>query len=379
MERRRFLAGLSSSFTAGFAGCRGFAPPASSSSTPPTTSTNLPRLDTVELPVPRSAIEVRLPRDGIPALVDPAFADDWTDLTVPEQSIGDRGPALPAEAPVVGIERDGDARAYPLRVLDWHEVVNDTFSGPLLVTYCPLCGSSVAAERRVAREETTFGVTGRLWRDDLVLYDRATESWWSQLLATAIRGPRTGDRLSLVPSSLTSWGEWQQLHPNTAVLLPPPHSNTLRGPDATFEYFSPKYPRQREQLIGWTSGDRDRPDPRRLVVGVSANGEARAYPFDVVAEADVVNDRVGGLPVVITVTPGRTLVAYERRLDGRVLEFEPGDDATLRAGGSRWRRADGHATAGPYDGRQLAPAADVPALFWKGWKSFYPDTTVYGS
>jgi hypothetical protein len=373
MDRRQLLATVGAGLALGVAGCAETAPRSREPGQPVTDG------GSVELPVPRGEIEHRLPADHIPAIVDPVFAAGWEDLTVPSDSTYDGGPLLPTDAPVVGVERDGLARAYPLRILDWHEVVNDALAGPLLVTYCPLCGSSVTAERRVAGSETVFGVSGRLWRDDLVLYDRATESWWSQLLATAIRGPQTGAQLSLLPSSLTTWGEWQDSHLEPRVLLPPPESDTLRGRDATFDYFDSKYGYDQDQLIGYAGDESERPAPRRLVIGVTADGVARAYPFDIVAEADAVNDTVGGLPVVVTVTPGDTLVAYERGVDGTRLTFEPAGAAHLRAGGSRWERATGRAIDGPYQGRRLASATDVPAMFWKGWRDFHPDTTVYGA
>jgi len=380
MNRRRLLAALSAG-VAGLAGCSG------SSSTnatedeftlSPTVTPYREQVGSVEIPVPRSEVEIRLPRDSIAAIVDPEFAEDWSGLSVPESSGYDGGPLLPADAPVIGVERDGEARAYPLRVLDWHEVVNDTFGGPLLVTYCPLCGSGVTAERRVDGEETVFGVSGRLWRDDLVMYDRATESLWSQILGAAIRGPRAGERLTLVPSSLTGWGEWQDTHPETRVLLPPPRSNTVRGRDATQDYFTPKYTYDDGQLIGRTYSEGDQPAPRRLVLGVERDGDARAYPFDVVAEEGVVNDRVGSLPVVVTVTPADTLVAYDRRLDGSTLRFETDGEGHLRAGGSRWERASGRAVEGPHEGRRLDPATETGPMFWKGWRNFHPETTIYG-
>jgi len=380
MQRRALLAALGTAGAAALAGCGGAAP-RSQPSGPAADATDTPAsaaadLGGVELPVPRSEIDVRLPRDRIPAIVDPAYAADWTDLSVPEGSLSDGGPLLPDDAPVVGVARDGRTRAYPLRILDWHEVVNDDFGGPLLVTYCPLCGSAVVAERRVDGQATVFGVSGRLWRDDLVLYDRATESWWSQLLAAAIRGPLTGERLDLVPSSLTSWGEWRAAYPGTRVLLPPPHSNTVRGPDATFEYFSAKYTTD-EQLIGFAAGEDGGPAPRRLVLGIAVDGTARAYPFDVVREAGVVNDRVADRPVVVTVTPARTLVAYDRRVEGRELRFEADGEAHLRADGSRWERSTGRAVVGPHEGARLSPATDVPPMFWKGWTNFHPQTSLY--
>jgi hypothetical protein len=114
------------------------------------------------------------------------------------------------------------------------------------------------------------------------------------------------------------------------------------------------------------------------VLGVVRGGEARAYPLPVVFEADVVTDTVGGVPVVVTVAPGNSLMAYERRIDGRTLSFSVDDERHLLAGGSRWRRATGTAVDGPFAGRTLTRATDVPQLFWETWKDFNPETTVYG-
>lgn len=191
------------------------------------------------------------PRDlGIDEVVDPAFASDWDGWAIEGQYgvLGD-------DAVVVGVERDGRARAYPLGVLWQHEVVNDDLGGPLIATYCPLCRSGLVAERRVDGEPTVFRVTGLLWRPDLdeseaaqadgrvfgadrdgtarvrtrgnlVMVDDATGSYWSQLLAEAICGPETGHTLGILPSTVATWGAWQADHPDTDVLLPPPHSAT---------------------------------------------------------------------------------------------------------------------------------------------------------
>jgi len=329
----------------------------------------------VDLPVPRTELEYRLPRDDIPAITDPAFATDWSGLATDDPDVD---PTLPDDAPVIGVARDGDARAYPLRILDWHEVVNDAFGGPLAVTYCVLCGSAVVVERVVAGEPTTFGVSGALWRNDLVMYDEATGSLWSQLLATAIRGDRTGDQLGLVPASLTTWGEWRGRHPGTAILLPPPRSNTVRGSEQPYDYFSPKYGYGDEtQLVGFDGVDGGL-RRRTLVVGVRTTDAARAYPFPVVAAEGVVTDEVGDRPVVVTVTPQGTLAAYDRRLDGRRIAVTAADERTLAADGSRWERATGRALDGPHEGDRLARANDLPPMFWLGWSKFNPDTDVYG-
>lgn len=380
MKRRRLLAAVTAGLGGGVAGCnattdRDTATPADVPSTPTPVRR---RVGEVDLPVPRGELETALPRDYIPALVDPAFAADWSGLSVPESSTYDGGPLLPEDSAVVGVEHEGRARAYPLRVLNWHEVVNDTFGGPLVVTYCVLCGSAVAAERRVDGTVSTFGVSGKLWRSDLVLYDDATESLWSQLLATAIRGPRTGERLSIRPASLTSWGEWQARHPDTEVLLPPPHSDTLGGRAGGFDYFSDKYSYDGAPLVGYERSTEGIP-PRTLVVGVTVDGQARAYPHDTVVEAGgVVEDTLSGTPLVVTTTPGSVLAAYDRRVGGEPLSFAAADERHLRAGGSRWLRATGEAVDGPHAGRRLERANELPPMFWLGWSEFNPETTVYG-
>lgn len=186
----------------------------------------------------------------IRAITGPSAAADWSEVATTDYG------ALDGSSVVVGVERDGAARAYPLSILWAHEAVNDDLGGSLLVTYCSLCYSAVVVERTVAGEPTTFGVTGLLWQppeaafgvgdadggvfgaargdggDDrtverdsnLVLYDAATGSYWSQLAARAICGPRRGERLAFVPAEATTWGDWRRRHPDTDVLLPPPHS-----------------------------------------------------------------------------------------------------------------------------------------------------------
>ena len=382
MRRRRLLATLAAGATA-LAGCAGGedGTPANSGgqsdggpADATATATPTATVGGVALPVPGSELRQPLPKDRIPAIVQPAFAADWSGLDAPE---GVDRPLLPADAPVVGVERGGRARAYPLRVLNWHEVVNDELGGPLLVTYCPLCGSSIVAERTVAGEPTVFGVSGKLWRNDLVMYDRATGSLWSQLLAAAIQGSRTGDRLSLLPSRFTSWGEWRDRNPGTEVLLPPPHSSTVRGPEATYNYFNPRSSSD-GQLIGYDHETEGELYSKTFVIGVEHDGVARAYPFDDIRKAGVVNDRVGGLPVAVTTTPGQSLAAYVRRVGGTTLPFEAVDGELLAAGGSRWERATGRAVDGPYEGTTLDRANDEPPMFWRGWSNFNPGTDTYG-
>jgi len=213
---------------------------------------------------PQTICSERVKADpGIYAVTDPAFGADWREADVDDRyrrlgASADDGDGLDDDHTVVGLAGEWGARAYPLGVLWHHEVVNDTPDGrPVAVTYCPLCRSGLVARRVVDGTTTTFVVSGLLWRapgaegaaaaagDDLfgatraggeaavrnagnlVMYDRATGSYWSQILATAICGPLRGTDLDVVPSTVTTWGEWRDSHPGTDVLLPPPRSGTV--------------------------------------------------------------------------------------------------------------------------------------------------------
>jgi hypothetical protein len=410
VRRRGLLVTFGAAGLGGLAGCLGsVGSGGSGATTEPSTPT--PRSVTtgfgdVTLPVEGSEMRTALQKDGIPAITEPAFGTDWSDWSAVPEHRPDDPPALDDAAPVVGVERVGEARAYPLRILDHHEVVNDVFEtrskarrtasdggfgGPLLVTYCPLCGSAVVAVREVRDGETvfggpgsdatgaskeivtSFGVSGKLWRNDLVLYDEATDSLWSQLLATAIRGPATGERLELLPASLSTWGEWREAHPDTRVLLPPPGSVTVDGRDSRHEYDLSKYGYEGErQVVGYDSSAE-----YTLVVGVVHDGEAVAYPFDAVRAAGAVNDRVGDLPVVVAATPGGSLVAYERTVDGETLRFSAAGDRHLRAGGSRWERTTGRAVDGPREGTRLPRANERSPLFRRAWEDFHPESRAW--
>ncbi len=149
------------------------------------------------------------PKDGIPSIDEPKFV-----------AVAESKDLAPTE-PVVGLTIEGDARAYPLRILTWHEIVNDVVGGvPVAVTYCPLCNSAIVFDRRVDGTATEFGTTGKLRNSDLVMYDRATESWWQQFLGQAIVGERTGTLLRIIPARLESWERFAARHPKGKVLVP---------------------------------------------------------------------------------------------------------------------------------------------------------------
>lgn len=275
MRRRALLATLAAG-SAGLAGCGARSPGGADGSTTGTVS----RTTTDEPPATAGRPDDGLAAapvaaDGYPptvcsaepiegfyirAIGEPAFADGWTDREIAGRYRLDEGgrlAGLERAATVVGVERQGRARAYPVTVLYHHEIVNDQLGDPLLVTYCSLCQSGVVAERLVDGDPAVFDVSGQLWRPpgidaaaaarsnrtfgatrretdaevraagNLVMIDDATGSYWSQLLARAICGPRAGEGLRIRPSTLTTWGEWRATHPDTELLLPPPYSTLL--------------------------------------------------------------------------------------------------------------------------------------------------------
>jgi hypothetical protein len=340
--------------------------------------------DGLDLPVDDSEFQRGAAKDAIPAIVDPVFDDDWSGLSIEVQTqFGERQtiePRLQDDDPVIGVAREGEARAYPFRILNWHEIVNDEFGEPLLVTYCPLCRSAVTAERRVDGEATVFGVSGLLYRNALVMYDEATESRWSQLAARAIQGPMTGETLDLEQATITSWGDWQATRPETVVLVPPPESGTVSSGDGTRNYTVNPYAGYDETGNIGLGGefDDDRLHAKTEVVGIANDGVARAYDAPTLAEEGIVEDTVGGLPVVVTTTADGTPVAWVREVDGEVLSFTGADESHLEAGGSRWTRTTGRAVDGPHEGTQLAQANAVSSLFWFAWLDIHSDTELYG-
>ncbi|MGI9369858.1 MAG: DUF3179 domain-containing protein [Ruegeria sp.] len=168
------------------------------------------------------------PKDGIPALSDPQFV----------RASGKKG--IAGTEPVITVELSGaDPRAYPIRYLMWHEIVNDRVAGKhIAVTYCPLCNSAIVFDRRTSRGVLTFGVTGKLRHSDMVMYDRETQSWWQQATGEAIVGRMTGKELRTLPAWMESWAEYQRRNPDGLVMAEPDFNrdygrNPYRGYDSS--------------------------------------------------------------------------------------------------------------------------------------------------
>ena len=205
------------------------------------------------------------PKDGIPSIDKPKF--------VPA-----RNSRLRDDDRVLGVALQGTARAYPVRILNWHEVVNDRFGDRgIVVTYCPLCGTGMAFEAQIDTTAASFGVSGLLYNSDVLLYDRATQSLWSQILKTAVSGPLKGTRLQSVSMAHTSWADWRSRHPDTQVL-------------STDTGFTRDY--QRDPYAGYESVPRlmfdvqhrdDRVPLKEWVLGIEVSGTHKAYPFSTLA------------------------------------------------------------------------------------------------
>ena len=261
------------------------------------------------------------PRDGIPALDHPSV------LRATEADWGD-------DEPVLGIVVAGKARAYPIAVLNWHELVNDTLGGePILVSFCPLCGTGLVFDRRADGEVRTFGVSGLLYRSDLLMYDRGSESLWSQISAEAVTGPLLGRRLRILRTRMDQWGQWRRDHPESTVLS--------RETGYRREYDRSPYAGYAEsrRLIFPASTDR-RYHPKMPTLGIRVPGAgSRAYPASELARA--------GAPVEERFLGHRVRIAYDA--DRQVFDVE------------------------------APPEVEVIEGFWFAWAAFHPETSVFSA
>lgn len=257
------------------------------------------------------------PRDGIPSIDKPKFiAPDKADFMKDDDL-------------VLSYSHDGKTRAYPLRILVWHEIVNETIAGkPILVTYCPLCGTAMIFDRKIKDEVRTFGVSGMLYQSDVLMYDRQSESLWSQLKMEAVSGPLSGSGLELLPSAHLTWKAWKEKHPDGEVLSTDTgHGRNYDGEayDAYFKSPNTMFP---------VPQTRDELPKKDWVIGVIAGGKAIAFPVKTLAEK------------------------REARHGGVTVKYDP--DSRL-------------ATATGSDGKEIP----TTTVFWFAWQAFYPETALW--
>jgi hypothetical protein len=261
------------------------------------------------------------PRDGIPAIFEARFESALDSNWLNDEDL------------VAGIDHDGIQKAYPIRILVWHEAVNDEIKGvPILVSYCPLCGSILVFSRRFGERTLTFGISGLLYQSDVLFYDHQTESLWSQLEMKAVTGRMMGERLKTLPYSLVTWKEWRTKHPETLVLS--------RDTGYSREY-------DRDPYAGYESTNAiyfpikhssDKFHPKEKVIVVISGDVAKAYPFSELKNLkSPLEDRVGGKDILIT--------------------FKEGNFSEIKdASGNR---------------------VESFVSYWFAWYTFRPDTLIY--
>lgn len=279
------------------------------------------RLDHALIP-PDEVFSGGPPRDGIPSIDKPRFieADDADELRAGER--------------ILGLSLNGITKAYPLAIMNWHEIVNDRFGkDAVAVTYCPLCGTGMAFEARLKGRQLTFGVSGLLYNSDVLLYDRETESLWSQLDRLAVTGSFKGTRLQSIPLEHTTWRDWRRRHPDTLVLSRKTgyFRDYDRTPYAGYESSDDIYFPVRFRAEGY--------HPKERVLGLEIGGHFKAYPFSELAkQGGEVSDRIADTPVLV-----------------------------------RFDEANQNARVETHEGEVLPGVV----AFWFAWYAFHPETEIY--
>ena len=317
------------------------------------------------------------PRDGIPALDDPRFIS------------AEQGDWLHPDEPVIVVTVDGESRAYPLQIMIWHEIVNDTIAGrPLVITFCPLCNATLVFEREFDGRLLDFGTTGRLRKSDLLMYDRQTETWWQQFTGKGLVGKYAGRHLEEYPASIVAFEEFRNQHSEGPVLSRrtgynrPYGDNPYRG-----------YDRVNQSPFMFDGKTDSRLPPMERVLAVRVDDRFRAYPFGEFQEPTVLNEEFAGRPIAVfaagealstldkrKIRASRrvpSLNAFDRTVNGKVLAFELRDGEIFDVDtGSRWS-ALGRAISGPLEGQRLEPMPGG-VHFAFAWLAFRPDTSIYG-
>jgi hypothetical protein len=265
-------------------------------------------------------------KDGIPAIDRPRF--------VPA-SKASRG-FLKDEDRIIALMVNGNKKAYPIKILNWHEIVNDSIGGRrVVVTFCPLCGTGMVFDANAAGRKLDFGVSGLLYQSDVLLYDRQTESLWSQIKQEAVVGQLIGTRLQLLSSTQTTWGAWKKQHPDTFVLS----VRTGYSRDYDRDPYE-DYTTSRDVMFS-VGKVNPRYHPKEQVLGVELDGLTKAYPFSELARTkSPFKDKIGNKAVVVTY------------------------DSKSRT-----------ATIKDASGKELPSVVG----FWFAWYAFHKDTQVYSA
>jgi hypothetical protein len=311
---------------------------------------------------------IRSLRDAIPPIYEPRFTSAAdTDIWLSDSDI------------VLGYADGDESYAYPVKILNFHEMVSHQVNGrEILASYCPLCRSGIVFDRILpgTGAPLVLGNTSALYESDMVMFDHQTGSYWNQVSGEAIVGPLTGQRMSILPAQMTTWGGWKELYPDTLALSEntgferdyrrDPFTGYGEGLNAGGQFFFPVSDAGRDARL----------DPGEIVLGLEIDGALRAYPLALLGDA-VVHDTLGGTDLVVfSQADGPSGAAYLPQADGRKLTFvlEDGRIQDLETS-SEWDMA-GRAIKGELVGAQLEPLP-VRSTFWFSLVANFPDIDVY--
>ena len=304
--------------------------------------------------------------DGIPSLTTPGIA-----------TVATSEPTLTDDERVLGMVVNGVPRAYPLAILRWHEIVNDTLGGErILVSYCPLTASGIAFNPSIdGGAAKNFGVSGLLFENNLVMYDRQTNSLWIQMMLGSQCGPERGKALERIPVIETTWRHWKESYPETTVL-------NFRTGFIDRDYNANPYASYmlEDDLFYPSAPFSDDRDAKEFVFGVFSDDAAVVFPFGVLGEGTsygIRNDTVGDIPFLVTyVTDDESATAFDRRVNGQELTFSTLSVAQRTVQdtetGSTWNEF-GEAIGGQLVGEQLTRINDAFMAYWFAWSVYYPD------
>ncbi len=323
------------------------------------------------------------PKDGIPAIDNPKFISvEEFENQYGDDSFGDML--------VIGLEINGEARAYPYDILNWHEIVNEVIDGVAYsITYCPLTGSGILLHTEMING-STLGTTGKLYENNLVFYDRLTDSYWSQMLTLAITGEHMGTELPVQSAIETTWNTWKAMHPNTKVLSRDTGQarDYDRNPYAGYEFSS--------SIWFPTSFDKSQKpynlfhEKTKTLVLRDENNQVYLFPFPELAKTPVLNARIGDEDVVIVYDQVNNLVVpFKADLNQSISpSFSIGDgsiiDSTLTMGlmvfedtsGTTWNMK-GEAIAGPLKGMKLIQYDNAYNAYWFAATAFYSNAIIF--
>ncbi|MFQ5794333.1 MAG: DUF3179 domain-containing protein [Candidatus Bipolaricaulia bacterium] len=300
-------------------------------------------------------------KDCIPSIDNPQFtsvkqADQW----------------VHNENLVLVAIHNGITKAYPIRILNWHEIVNDDFNGvPVAVTYCPLCNSGAAFIRILNGAPVEFGVSGRLRNSDLVMFDRTTETLWQQITGEGLIGSLAGELLEKIPVDMVLWGDWKEANPDAQVLS--------RQTGFARDYNADPYDGYKvsDDVSFGTRFTDQRLRPKENVIGVVVNGQAKAYTVEALNRLKLVNDELGGEPILLVVDSDSGVKrVFKREFDGTALEFTLKDGALIDLGTNSVWNFTGQAVSGELSGVQLEEIISDPG-FWFAWAAFFPETDLF--